>query len=368
MTDPWPVLQGPRRFVAGIREALAAGRTTIVAVPKRLTEVVPRLIWSDIGESLQAERLFAEKSIGPLEQLALHCGMTGSAHSIEDLVQAPEFRDRIILIEMFDPDTWGEWTQWFGDYAPLAHRQSSFDRTSFCAVTSASDGVFPTNDAWLNTVYFDDVVDRVDATLAAALLMAHNVSQPVERALRLDIVANLALWDIGFASGLAELNISGLLEPWEFLADWASRQGWGRLTEPNGQFLWDIGARAHFEGSSTLHSAWLEIIGDRRAVAQRVWRAQVMSLFPRLEERRAHLVNKHRRTLRRALPLSTVFGAIEKADDLELGHIRWVLCRRGAVSAAVRDELRTLCALRNDLTHFDPAARDLVLDTLKYLA
>ena len=94
--------------------------------------------------------------------------------------------------------------------------------------------------------------------------------------------------------------------------------------------------------------------GRGEKVTARVWRAQLSSLFPLLEEDRQYFVQRHRELLRvddhaRRLGVNSV-------EELEFGALDWQLSR--SLDRREADRLSALARMRNALAHRRPAKPD----------
>ncbi|MEH6740384.1 MAG: hypothetical protein V7695_17860, partial [Sulfitobacter sp.] len=100
----------------------------------------------------------------------------------------------------------------------------------------------------------------------------------------------------------------------------------------------------------------LALLRDEKVdvVTARVWRAQLISLFPLLEEERQRFVDRYRKMLRvddHARRLG-----VESVEELELGALVWQLSRR--LDRKEADRLVALSRVRNALAHRKPALSD----------
>lgn len=92
--------------------------------------------------------------------------------------------------------------------------------------------------------------------------------------------------------------------------------------------------------------------GDHAGLQRRVWRAQLATLFPALEEARLGLIDRHRKRLRLDDHLRSL--GVASLEEIELGALRHQL--RGALDRREADRLESLARLRNRLAHRQPGA------------
>jgi len=91
--------------------------------------------------------------------------------------------------------------------------------------------------------------------------------------------------------------------------------------------------------------------GKGDVVTARLWRAQLTSLFPLIEEERQRFVDRYRKILR-VDEQSRRLG-VQSVEELELGAIEWQLSHK--LNRKERDRLMALARVRNALAHRKPA-------------
>ena len=94
-----------------------------------------------------------------------------------------------------------------------------------------------------------------------------------------------------------------------------------------------------------------ESAGQREAV----WRAQIRTVYPILEEQRQRYLQKYGHRFPKDLSIPNGYGGyITEPKELEIVHI-WFLCQsRGLADKADIDQLARMRKARNDLSHLDP--------------
>jgi hypothetical protein len=91
--------------------------------------------------------------------------------------------------------------------------------------------------------------------------------------------------------------------------------------------------------------------GKKEVVTTRVWRAQLISLFPLVEEQRQRLVYQYRKMLRVDEHARRI--GVQSVEELELGALVWQLSRK--LDRKEADRLAALARVRNALAHRKPA-------------
>jgi hypothetical protein len=213
--------------------------------------------------------------------------------------------------------------------------------------------VFPVAEALDRYAAIDDVIVRLrdwhetghahDVAMYSMLRVtasnapgAHNA-----RDLLMHLVAELAGSDFGVADRLVSRAIDRLLDPMSLLAE-IGREHLGMGPSDAQKVL------AEGVASPTLAA----LAGEERPVMRAVWRAQMRSLFPLLEERRTEIVASAPPWLK--LPFHrNDHPPITDAYELELAHL-FAMLRRSRNQAPLLDELQVLVELRNQLAHMRP--------------
>lgn len=108
---------------------------------------------------------------------------------------------------------------------------------------------------------------------------------------------------------------------------------------------------------------------NTQELMRRIWRAQLSSLFPWLEERRQQFIEEYRHEL--VIDPHLASQGIESIDELEFGvlarQLKYRLRTRGQEKRA--DELSLYARVRNDIAHRRPARPEdvgLILNLSRY--
>ncbi len=94
---------------------------------------------------------------------------------------------------------------------------------------------------------------------------------------------------------------------------------------------------------------------DTARQREAVWRAQIRTVYPILEEQRQRYLQKYGHRFPKDLSIPNGYGGyITEPKELEIVHI-WFLCQsRGLADKADIDQLARMRKARNDLSHLDP--------------
>jgi hypothetical protein len=195
---------------------------------------------------------------------------------------------------------------------------------------------------------------------SSTLIRAHGEPPTIMRT-RTAVVANLALWDPAVATTFSNAPLHEVFDPMDRLRELASERGW-TSNSPAFEPCWESGSHDVVGGCQQVHSALLAATGDVDEIETRVWKGQVGTLFPYLEERRRDLIDRYGHLIR--LPITTYDGrTIADRYDLELGHLRWQLQQSAAgPHRSILRGMAKLVKMRNALAHFEVVPASLLLD------
>ena len=270
----------------------------------------------------------------------------GRVGTIPALVATPAFQRKLIWIEGVDLSAWQMWSVFLKAYAHVCRNVQLPDRTTFViALCGDAASVSVPDELGLNRCDFRNVFDQLDMLAFAASNAPSRIRPREHRTLFAHVVAQISQWDIVLAEQLLRVPLRTILEPTNILRKYGHDRGWTPMTPP----LWEHGTTDGPDNAPVVHTAFLEICGDKRAVRQRMWAAQAAALFPVVEERRIELVTRYRGSLK--LPVVTEDGSsINNPFDLDIGQLARQLDRAGR-PPTLRRQTRTLRQIRNRLAH-----------------
>jgi len=172
---------------------------------------------------------------------------------------------------------------------------------------------------------------------------------PLHHKVALAVVTELAGSDAHLARHLANKDLSAIMEPFAVLSDFAATRGWN--SESKHTDAWQEGTSDVVDGIRMLHSAAAATKGNRAEVTRRVWRGQVASLYPFIEEQRVKIIPQVRGYIR--FPVETTYGIVDNAEDLELGQLLYFL-RGKRIQPRLWRLLNLLTEMRHSLAHLEP--------------
>src|SRR5262249_10531600 len=139
------------------------------------------------------------------------------------------------------------------------------------------------------------VTSRLDSQLHTERLTGFSGDDLLERT-AVSTIVEVAGWDPSLIRALADLPPEVQLDP---------RDALRRFPVPAGaaQPYWANGLVDHWDGQVHVHAKALLVLGDDQALARRVWRGHVRTIFPFIDQVRHAFVTRYKTALCARLPL-----------------------------------------------------------------
>jgi len=170
---------------------------------------------------------------------------------------------------------------------------------------------------------------------------------------RKSIIVELGRTDLELVGYLCRFSLKEILASELLLRRFRQESSWMR----ENNIFWDRGAKLQWDDREEYHSCYLESTNQLSEVRRRIWKAQIVSVFPFLENRRCEIVQR----IRDFLPKSflSVTGEVKDVESLELGEIMFELNKLKRPHP-ITSEVRHLRAIRHELAHLRPASYELL--------
>lgn len=183
----------------------------------------------------------------------------------------------------------------------------------------------------LGCLRWADRMRRVDIAIWADLHSPAERPEPVG-SLAAALAVELCGWRIDLAGAVVRARRDDLVDP----VGWLERRGADPLH----------GAR-QFGGKAMHCPMALLLAGDRKELERRVWRAQLVALFPWIEEARQATITRHRRLL--IVDEHLLALGVRDVEEIELAALAWQL--RNRIPRAEAQKLDCFGRIRNALAH-----------------
>lgn len=322
LPDPWD-LPGPDSWLGELAERLASGLLLLPAMATAPPGLVAALLARCPG--VQDRR---EISSGPGETRA-PAALLGEAICCPPTLEALASPgcDRQLVILRLAPEAaapGAAWPLFLRRFAEARRRAPGLCLLLPEAPAGLCTGDLPCASDWRaslsrgdRVIWAEEHLPRGRTGLAAELAVA--------------LAVELCVWRLDLAAALARAGTEDLLRP----LDWLARRR--------------EGAAADAGGPEACPLALLQS-GRTGQLRLRLWRAQLMTFFPALEELRLDFIGRHRGRLRLDAHLRAL--GVGSVDEIELGALCYQL--RGALRRQEADRLEALARLRNRLAHRQP--------------
>jgi hypothetical protein len=238
------------------------------------------------------------------------------------------------------------WIRFLAAFAHASSAASAFERWLIVLEVSGVDRL-PAGIGEASLAIHE--VRRYSDLLDTALFVAQGIEDehPLARAFRIQMITGLGLWDSELCEALSARELIELAAPYAFLREFGLGRGWTAETAG-----WFTGADDEHEGLALSHSSILALRGDRLEIDYRLWRAQVGTVLPLVEEHRRILGERYIHLLQ--FPIATDDGRINDVRDLQIGLLAFHLLKTKGVDRAHREMLVLLRGVRNRLAHYEP--------------
>lgn len=355
MPDWWK-LPGPSSFVETAAEDLRRGRSVVLCLP----ECIPDGLKSALRAMLPPSDGWNWESIdttGPAAARPLEYVISRYVADIPpdvrrdvwSLGEQPSFWGLLIWLDSMTEERWPAWRQFLSDYQEACRQRPRHERSVFCVSLVGRLALSPPQEeVCLSIRSWKGCVGSLDMLLYTSELYRNSRLPPVRRRVAVMIAASLALWDPVVSERLALEPIEALLDPRPILAEIARDRGW---CSGNDEPLWHLGMVDSIDGKTQVHSAWLALSDTRHELTSRLWKAEVGTILPHLEEQRREVLARFSQFLK--LPFTTCFGeTITDPFELEISHIAAQLGRtRVRLEMDTKRRLVRMADVRNKLAH-----------------
>ncbi len=284
-----------------------------------------------------AEDLMRLPPASAILEAALPSSLAPASSGPESIVGNDDMAGLVILAELPNQAFWS-WSVFASAFlAALAKKERLMPPSLILLLQPGSPELAP----GVRIFRFEGEIGREDAILAhAGARRARRGQSPMERLLSLELVIELAGWDLGMIRDLATLDLKTLLDPMA----WAD----GRYVNQGAAPSWAEGSFDVFEERPFPSLPSLLATGDSSEIEGRIWRAQVRAIFPWLEDWRQVALEAFK--VRFHLPLRSYDDEIIRDPaSLDWGQMQYAL--RGRVNQREMDLLEIMKKVRNRLAH-----------------
>lgn len=360
--DLWD-MPGPARYLANVTRDLHEGRCVVLALPKTppadLREAIRHRVrhgelgtWRDVSLDDRNRTL-------PLAAMSEAFEVPDDDRWQSVATVADGCSGYIIWIDGLTHESLPAWRDFLSDFNHVIRARPIYHRPLLLVPLSGFDSsALPGADVALEVRPWRGVLGELDLGLYFAARLSESDAPPLRRAMVAALVRELARFDLELAESMLDWPLSSLLSPLEPLNRHASRRGW--TAKSCASPLWHDGMLDEIDGERVEHVAASAMRGDRRRVARSIWRAQLTTLFPAIEEQRALFVERFVGVLRAGVRQVLPELAQDDIFELELGQLARLVGKMRYFDYATRDRIRVLLDMRNALAHLEPVSFDML--------
>lgn len=352
----WWDLPGPSRFLERVTAAVTSGEHGVagLAVPQPRPEGLLDALVRHIEEVTSSVVVRIDAGSGlrgrsPTTLLAAAAGLrTSGLRSVAEFLDAPDLSGTVFLVDGIPFEDWYPWACFLRLLRSERARRARLLAPSLVVVVPSGVGHDDARAALGRDLRWSGQVSRHDTQTYIERLLGWPDDSLLART-AVSVAVELAGWDPVMARSLTELGLEQLVDP---------RIGLVGLPDvlDGRRPCWDNGMVDRWDGVVWVHTVALISAGRHDAVAERIWRGQVRTVFPFLDQVRTAIVAKYDDRISAQLPLEKKYHDKVKVYrdpwDLELYDINELL---KADLPPREARLMTDCIqLRRGMAHYDP--------------
>ena len=352
-------LNGPAKFIQSAVEDLQHGVSCIVDIPPffpsdlifniekdlnrdgRMHTVVVPLGTFNTNSEIQITRNLVELIALRIEDATdLNALVAGTM----DYVFIYDFQD--------SGSCWKTLKSWIVRFLRQVHKLPESERPTFFLTIPEHFSMIE-SDVGLRHVSWKKLVRETDVRHYVDDIEELNESNCFLNRVRKSIIVELGRTDLELVGYLCRFSLIQILEAELLLRRFRQESSWMQANN----LFWDSQAKLRWDDRDESHSCYLESTNQLSEIKRRIWKAQIVSVFPFLESRRCEIVQR----IRDYLPKSfqSVTGEIKDVESLELGEIMYELSKLKR-PPPILSEVRHLRAIRHELAHLRPASYELL--------
>ena len=361
MSDPIWRLPSVERFFASVADHLEAGMIVIVHVAPHTPSEIAAALRQMISEDLRHKdlidvttNLFEYESVAALVNNFACVALRVSNCAVSSVAELSKLANqRIYCIEGIDDASIAFW-RFLEAFRLENHSRPEFDRDTFLIFLNGKYNP-PKFDVGLKVLRWEGVVREIDGLTFLNDRVADGRESELYATVKMRILIELAGTDLGLLDYLSGFSLSELVTPMKLLKAYAAENDWmnGKLCS------WNDGGEDLFNASRRIHSCCHALRDDDSEISRRVWRGQIVSLFPYIEERRIELGKRLIGFVSEITFTHHFTGEIVDFWDLDIGPM-YFIARNTLAPSRIKGELEVCRDVRHYLAHLQPVPCDLV--------
>ncbi len=336
----WTSLPGSEQFLNRVEGCIRRTRSVIAFVP-----ACTNGSWEiNLKDRIGKDFIWRE----------LRCGATNFLGEVSNRKDGREFihcsemipagvEQHVFFIREVKAVDWPAWESLLVRFSEAQRSESEFKRNVMLIHLRHNNFSEPVG-AQFDSCSLHDHLRAEDAYFAACRFMQGGESKILEEEIRVHVAAELALWDFELCNFLCDSKLTELLNPQHLLLRYAEIQkGEDQTTDAFFKPAWSSGK---YNRKPPVHSVLVARSGNINELNRRVWRGQVQTLFPLIEEQRCLLIEQLRK---RAPAILRLFN--EADGPIEIGPLHAAMCGFQKCPADLKKLAWHLKEMRNELAH-----------------
>ncbi|NLI78953.1 MAG: hypothetical protein GX442_21240 [Candidatus Riflebacteria bacterium] len=356
---------GPKRFLHQLTRNLRDGRLCILALPEGAGDGLFESLRQDLGlGGFDLALLEADQCCGsPAAWLLEKGGQEPPAEAGPAVSRLASLAVGGVVwwLEGIARQSWPVWKDFLLRFEHACRQNCPWDRPRLVIVLRGDAATIEVpNEVGLSYQPWQGILTPRDMEFYVDLVLDHQEDPSLEGALRVRLIAELAHWDARLAEYLCEFTLEELATPAAVLAEFPGAERFRQPSSLPARVGWAQGL-VDLRGGRVIPHCLATLQGPGLGeIPHRLWRAQVGTLLPVIEEERLSLVTRYRNHFR--VPWDTPVGPITNHLDLEIGYMDYQIRRYNLnLNSRIRRRIEVLKEARNALAHQEPVALHLLL-------
>jgi hypothetical protein len=352
-------LNGPGKFIQSVVEELQHGVSCIVDIPPFFPSDLILNVEKELNRDgrmhavvVPPDTFDTDSEVQITKNLVNHVGLrVDDATDLNALVTG--IRDYVFLYDSSNNvSCWKALKSWIVRFLRQVQQLPESERPTFF-LTIPEHFAMIDNEIGLRHVSWMKLVRETDVRHFVDDIEEVNEANRFLNRVRKSIVVELGRTDLELVGYLCRFSLKEILAADLLLRRFRQESSWMREDNP----FWDRQAKMQWDDREESHSCYLESTSQLGEIKRRIWKAQIVSVFPFLENRRCEIVQKVKDFLPKSF--QSVTGETKDVESLELGEIMYELNKLKR-PPPITSEVRQLRSIRHELAHLRPATYEML--------
>jgi hypothetical protein len=341
---------GPKKFTVEILDSIRKGNNLIISLPEKINFDLCHHIKVLIDNNnefdlLDFQDMSKHKGKNPLSFISEKYSLN-EIKNVNSIYNIDSFADggQIILYNI-DDDNLENWINFIKEYDQIIKNKEIYERLQFIILVEGVDIKKESNFICFDYLFFDRYITEADIIF----FLNEKLGYPKDLLdkLKINLILNIAKWDINLANELSSLDLKDILSPIKYLHTYIEQ--YDNYKGKNLNFCYNNFYYYNYE--PTEHIGVLISKNTKKVISNIIWESQIVILLPFLEKERFKMVGKYKDDIKLPIPRNSDRPAINSLNDIEISHILHQV--ESKITIIEKKYLNILKNMRNKLAHFN---------------